>query len=128
MQHNDVDRGPSSETVVRENTSRVEQTSSLAHDDGPDQFWSVDAHGDALLVAQSERAEVHLGPLTADDSSFSSVDAPVLDPYDGHIPLVLDGHELVSIDVVLDVLASSPDLFDVPTVDVPDAGGDTSAA
>ena len=67
---------------------------SSAHDASPDQLWSVDADGNAVLVAQgSAAAAVDFAALGGDHPSIDagvSVDAAA-HAYDGHVPLVLDG-------------------------------------
>jgi hypothetical protein len=91
------------------------------HDAGPDQLWSVDAEGGALLVAQGSAANVDAGALVADNLVLDAGAGleSAAHAYDGHVPMALDGHELASVDATLDMLASSPDLFDVPALECP---------
>ena len=104
---------------------------SSAHDASPDQLWSVDADGNAVLVAQgSAAAAVDFAALGGDHPSIDagvSVDAAA-HAYDGHVPLVLDGLELAGVDATLDFLTTSPDLFDVPALDTPAPAADDASA
>jgi len=87
-------------------------------------LWSLDADGRALLVAQGSTSQV--------DAALIVEDAPAAETanyaYDGHVPLVLDAHELAGIDATFDFLASSADLFDVPALEPPAAADDASGA
>lgn len=46
--------------------------------------------------------------------------------YDGNAALALDAVVLPQIDSALDLLTSSPDLFDIPALHLPSGGEDTS--
>ncbi len=48
--------------------------------------------------------------------------------YDGHVALALDLSELPGMESVLDGLASSPDLFDVPAIDIANGWDDAGPA
>lgn len=47
--------------------------------------------------------------------------------YDGHVALVLDPGTFPGMDGTLDLLTTSADLFDVPAMDIGDAGNDASS-
>jgi len=95
-----------------------------------DQLWSVDADGDAVLVARgSATAVVDFAALGSDHPGIETVVGveAAAHAYDGYVPLVLDGLELAGVDATLDFLTTTPDLFVVPTLDSP-ASDDASAA
>jgi hypothetical protein len=115
---------------VSRNPKSDGQAPNPTHDAGPDQLWSVDAEGGAVLVAQGSAANVDAGALVADNPALDARTGleSAAHAYDGHVPLALDGHELASVNATLDMLASSPDLFDVPALDMPAAAHDASAS
>ncbi len=104
------------------------QDASSAHQAQADQLWSVDTGDDAILVAQTVLANVDPNAFTADIPGVDAGVEAATQDYDSHVPLVLDGHELAGLDAALDLLTSSHDLFDVPTLDLPTAGDDGSSS
>jgi hypothetical protein len=75
------------------------------------------------LAALAVAADPALGGAAASVQVVASGGADMLGhddahAYDGHVALVLDPANLPDMDSTLDVLTSSPDLFDVPAVDV----------
>ena len=46
--------------------------------------------------------------------------------YDGHVALALDAADLPGMDTMLDLLTVSPNLFDVPALDIAGGSGDAS--
>jgi hypothetical protein len=66
-------------------------------------------------VAQLSPLELDLSTILEGNSFDGAADGLA---YDGNVPLAVDASVLSSIDVALDLLTSSPDLFDVPSVDV----------
>jgi hypothetical protein len=70
---------------------------------------------DPALAGVVTLAESHV-PLDADILGHGEAHA-----YDGHVALVLDPTLLPDMDSTLDLLTNSPDLFDVPALDI---GGD----
>jgi hypothetical protein len=105
-----------------------EQEPNPAHAADAGQVWSVDAEGSAILVAQDEAANVDPSALAANmpGADVGVEVAPYA--YDGHVPLVLEAHELAGVDAAFDLLTTSHDLFDVPMLDTPAAADDTSTS
>jgi hypothetical protein len=83
-----------------------------------------DVSGLPSLAALAIAADPALAPSAAGSFPATELDiaAPAdADSYDGHVALALDLAELPGMESVLDGLASSADLFDVPPIDI--AGG-----
>jgi hypothetical protein len=113
---------------VSRNPKSDGQDPSSAHGADADQLWSVDADGNAVLVAHDAASNVDPGAFAADIAGVDAGVEAAAHAYDSHVPLVLDGHELAGIDAALDLLTSSHDLFDVPTLDMPAPADDASSS
>jgi hypothetical protein len=113
---------------VSRNPKSDGQDPSFAHGANADQLWSVDADGNAVLVAQDAAANVDSGAFAGDIPGLDAGVEAAAHAYDSHVPLVLDGHELAGLDAALDVLTTSHDLFDVPMLDMPVPADDASSS
>ena len=102
------------------------QPAPATSDAAPDQLWSVDSDGRAILVAQGSTSELDAAWIAGIEGGAAAEAAS--HAYDGHVPLVLDAQELASFDATFDFLTNSPDLFDVPVLDSPAAADDASGA
>ena len=100
------------------------QQAPAVNDAGVDQLWLVDTDGRAVLVAQGSTSQADM-TLAADTDASSNAEAAT-HAYDGHVPLVLDAHELAGVDATLDFLTTSHDLFDVPALDTSAPADDAS--
>jgi hypothetical protein len=85
------------------------------------------------LAALAVAADPTLAGVAALAESLLTLDADVLGhgdalAYDGHVALVLDPALLPDMDSTLDLLTSSPDLFDVPALDIGGDWHDTTSA
>lgn len=78
-------------------------------------LWVGDAADGSFPVAQLSPLELDLSTILEGNSSDGAGDGLA---YDENVPLAVDAGVLSSIDVALDLLTSSPDLFDVPSVEV----------
>ena len=90
-------------------------SSGMARDAAPDALDAVDI---ATLLAASQSG------AWADGDGANVLD---VQGYDGHVALALDPGTLADIDLTLDLLTSSHQLFDVPVLDV-SASDDVSPA
>jgi hypothetical protein len=86
-------------------------------------LWVGDATEGSMAVAQLSSLTLDLDSVMQGSLDGGAGDGQV---YDGSVSLAVDAGISSGIDAALDFLTSSPDLFDVPAVDVA-SGGDTSA-
>ena len=113
-----------------QNGGDAHETPSAASDPAPSSGETSGADGNAHSLPGAS-ADIAFTALLAEDLSGSlgdyegSLFAPPQD-YDGHVALALDSGILPNIDTALDLLTSSPHLFDVPVVDLAAGGDDVS--
>ena len=73
----------------------------------------------ALAIVADPQLQVALADVGAASAADIDMSLPAdAHAYDGHVAVALDLSDLPGLDVVLDGLASSADLFDVPSIDV----------
>jgi hypothetical protein len=95
--------------------------------DAPSQAPSADEFeaGQTLDLSVSEFAKLLAIGEWAGSPDVLETDSNV---YDGHAALALDAVVLPAIDSALDLLTSSPDLFDIPALQLPSGGEDATAS
>jgi hypothetical protein len=81
--------------------------------------------GQAIELSVSEFAKLLAMDEWAGSQGVVETDSNV---YEGHAALALDAVVLPAIDSALDLLTTSPDLFDIPALQLPAGGEDATAS
>jgi hypothetical protein len=82
----------------------------------------------ALALATADLANLLAHGKWGDGSTDAVACGPDANAYEGHVALALDTGVLPDIDSTLDLLTSSPDLFDVPALDLSSGQDGASSA
>jgi hypothetical protein len=90
--------------------------------DDPSQASSA---GESLELSISELAKLL---AMGESAGFQSVVETDSNAYESHAALALDAVVLPAIDSALDLLTTSPDLFDIPALQLPSGGEDATAS
>jgi hypothetical protein len=81
--------------------------------------------GESLELSVSELAKLLAMGEPAGSQGVVETDS---NAYEGHAALALDAVVLPAIDSALDLLTTSPDLFDIPALQLPSGGEDATAS
>ena len=97
-------------------------------DAGPEMAGGAELPSLALLAVAADPALVG---LVGAEVAVPALDGTILGQgdghvYDGHVALVLDPGSWPGMDSTLDLLTTSPDLFDVPAMDIDGAWNDAT--